>query len=105
MTAPVARWRAAAPTHTDGREIRMLLDDLDGQIISMLLRRAELARYEQSARRRSGLPASELARENWVLTRYAVELGRQGADIGRAVLVLSHLAHGVPTARHGQRDE
>ncbi|WP_326699988.1 chorismate mutase [Streptomyces sp. NBC_01754] len=98
MTTPVARRRAAAPAHSDGREIRALLDDLDNQIVSMVLRRAELARYEQSARRRSGLPASELARENGVLGRYAEELGRQGVDIGRAVLVLSHLAHGASVA-------
>jgi chorismate mutase len=98
VTTPVTPRRAAAPARTDRREIRALLDDLDGQIISMVLRRAELARYEQSARRMSGLPASELARDNSVLGRYAEELGQQGVGIGRAVLVLSQLTHRVPTA-------
>ncbi|HEY9370021.1 hypothetical protein [Streptomyces sp.] len=95
MTTPVARRRATASAPLDGREIRALLDDLDGQIISMVLRRAELARHDQSVRRTSGLPASELARENGVLRRYAEELGRHGVDIGRAVLVLSQLTRGV----------
>ncbi|MER7664246.1 MULTISPECIES: hypothetical protein [unclassified Streptomyces] len=72
-------------------EIRTVLSDLDGKIISMVLRRVELARQDQALRRLSGMPVTELARENGTLKRYGDELGRRGVDIGRAVLALSSL--------------
>ncbi|WP_338778185.1 chorismate mutase family protein [Streptomyces sp. DG1A-41] len=52
-------------------------------------------------RRLSGLPAAELAWENSVLGRYADELGRQGVDVGRALLTLSRL----PSARGSPQPE
>ncbi|MFD0339549.1 hypothetical protein ACFVH0_12755 [Streptomyces sp. NPDC127117] len=82
-------------------EVRALLADLDGKIISMVLRRVELARYDQSLRRLSGMPVSELAWENEVLERYGDELGRKGVDIGRAVLALSRLRTEHRPARQG----
>ncbi|MFH8515267.1 hypothetical protein ACH4CE_09150 [Streptomyces gelaticus] len=82
-------------------EIRALLSDLDGKIVSMVLRRVELARYDQSLRRLSGMPVSELAWENGVLERYGDELGRKGVDIGRAVLALSRLRAEHRPSRQG----
>lgn len=74
--------------HDEG-DLRALLDNLDGQIIAMVLRRAELARHYHAQRRTAGLPQSELNWENQMLRRYAELLGRKGTDIGRAVLALS----------------
>ncbi|MFF8102500.1 hypothetical protein ACF07S_22590 [Streptomyces sp. NPDC016640] len=91
----------AVPGAAGEREVRAVLADLDGQIISLVLRRAELARHDQALRRLSGLPVSELAWENGVLARYAGELGRQGADIGRALLMLSRLPSAHPPAGEG----
>jgi len=71
------------------RNTRAIIEDLDEQIISMILRRAELARRHQSLRRAAGLPDIELARENEELRRYVARLGRQGAEIARVVLSLS----------------
>ncbi|MEU5631213.1 hypothetical protein ACH47C_15860 [Streptomyces rishiriensis] len=106
LPAPVAQPPQAVPASAGEQEIRALLADLDGQIITLVLRRAELARYDQSARRLSGLPASELAWENAVLGRYAEALGRHGADIGRALLTLSRLpsAH-APAGRRASQQE
>ncbi|SCD29200.1 Chorismate mutase type II [Streptomyces sp. di188] len=64
------------------------LGDLDGQIVALLLRRAELADRHRRLRLAAGLPAAELAWENQVLTRYGDRLGPRGTDIGRAVLAL-----------------
>ncbi|MEU6479368.1 hypothetical protein ABZ858_21235 [Streptomyces sp. NPDC047017] len=90
------RPRAAVPARAttveparDADDLRVLLDHLDGQIITLVLRRAELARHYQAQRRTAGLPQSELNLENEMLRRYAELLGRKGTDIGRAVLALS----------------
>ncbi|MEV7035058.1 hypothetical protein AB0N99_33135 [Streptomyces sp. NPDC093272] len=76
----------------DGADMRALLENLDGQIVAMVLRRAALARHYHAQRRTAGLPQSELAWENQVLGRYAEPLGSRGTDIGRAVLALSQAA-------------
>ncbi|MFG2576082.1 chorismate mutase [Streptomyces sp. NPDC048481] len=101
LPASLTRTPRAVPADAGEAEVRALLADLDGQIITLVLRRAELARYDQSARRLSGLPASELAWENAVLGRYADALGRQGADIGRALLMLSRLPPAHASAGRG----
>jgi chorismate mutase len=77
------------PSSPDRRTTADLLDHLDEQIISMVLRRAELARQYQSARHAEGLPARELAREYATVHRYVARLGRRGADMVRPVLSLS----------------
>jgi len=87
---------AQVPAQALGRDIRAIVDELDDQIVRAVLCRAELARQEQSERRRAGLPASELAWENAMLARYADRLGRKGADIARAVLSLSQLSQLAP---------
>ncbi|MGW0538199.1 ATP-grasp domain-containing protein [Streptomyces sp. NPDC003032] len=89
VTTPVVSRRTAVPTGSDARDTRSVVSELDGHIVSMVLRRAELARRDQAARQQAGLPASELAWENAVVNRYADQLGRQGADIALAVLALS----------------
>jgi hypothetical protein len=101
VAASVTRAPQAVPACGGEQEVRALLADLDGQIISMVLRRVELARYDQSSRRLSGLPAAELAWENGVLGRYADALGRQGVDIGRALLTLSRLPAAYGPAGRG----
>ncbi|GGS14182.1 hypothetical protein GCM10010269_61870 [Streptomyces humidus] len=101
VAAPVTQAPQPVPASAGEQEVRARLAELDGQIITMVLRRAELARYDQSSRRLSGLPASELAWENAVLGRYADALGRQGADIGRALLTLSRLPPPYPSAGRG----
>jgi chorismate mutase len=83
---------ADEPMRADGGDLRALLENLDGQIVAMVLRRAELARHYHALRRSAGLPQSELAWENRVLRRYAELLGGKGTDIGRAVLALSRSA-------------
>ncbi|MER6784450.1 hypothetical protein ABT330_07425 [Streptomyces sp. NPDC000658] len=101
LPASVTQAPQAVPASAGEQEVRALLADLDGQIITMVLRRAELARYDQSSRRLSGLPASELAWENAVLGRYADALGRPGADIGRALLTLARLPPAYASAGRG----
>ncbi|MCQ9131384.1 MULTISPECIES: chorismate mutase [Streptomyces] len=101
LPASMTKAPQAVPANAAEREVRALLADLDGQIITMVLRRAELARYDQSTRRLSGLPASELAWENAVLGRYADALGRAGVDIGRALLALSRLPPAYASAGRG----
>ncbi|MEU2622620.1 hypothetical protein ABZ642_31600 [Streptomyces sp. NPDC007157] len=82
----------AEPARGDGSDIRALLENLDGQIVAMVLRRAALARHYHALRRTAGLPQSELAWENQVLRQYTEPLGTKGTDIGRAVLALSRAA-------------
>ncbi|MFG2951515.1 hypothetical protein [Streptomyces adustus] len=84
------------PVRAAGGELRALLENLDGQIVAMVLRRTELARHYHALRRSAGLPQSELAWENQELRRYAEQLGGRGTDIGRAVLALSRAAPARP---------
>jgi chorismate mutase len=65
------------------------LDELDEQLLTVLQRRAELAREEQRDRRENSLPAWSLTQENAMIRRYTDRLGRSGAEIAVAILALS----------------
>ncbi|MGV9566380.1 hypothetical protein [Streptomyces sp. NPDC003480] len=78
-----------------GGEARAPLENLDGQIATIVLRRAELAWHYHALRRTAWLPQPEPAWESQVPRRYAALLGTKDVDIGRAVLALSQAARGV----------
>jgi chorismate mutase len=78
ITAP-----AAVTTVEDGR---VLIDEIDSELLLLLARRREVSAQIQSLRVEAGGSRVEHSRENAIIRRWAEALGDGGAELALAVL-------------------
>jgi chorismate mutase len=65
---------------------RALIDDIDGELLSLLARRREVSSQIQALRVEAGGSRVEHSRENAIIRRWADSLGDGGAELALAVL-------------------